>query len=379
MSDTSKKSARIPRSFNVDDASVQEALSAATPKPAKNTQAKSKPTAGPKKPKAFSPAKNFVPTDDLAAQRLTQEQADELTALTPPPLPSQHKRFRWSRLFFGAVAALVSLAFGLWVDGLIRSLFARQDWLGWLAIALTGLIVLSAIVIIARELLALRRIAKIDSTRAAASAAHESNNVKQAKALVADLINLQSASSINASGRSQMQSLSTEIMDGRDLVLLAERNLMGPLDAKARSLILGAAKRVSVVTAISPRAIVDVGYVLIENARLIRALSELYGGRPGTLGFFRLARTVVTHLAITGSIAVGEGLLQQVVGQGLAARLSTRLGEGVVNGLLTTLIGISAMDVCRPMPYLKLTRPSAGDFLSELTGITKNPEASKKP
>ncbi|MEM9677290.1 MAG: TIGR01620 family protein [Pseudomonadota bacterium] len=379
MSDNSKKSARTPRSFSVDDASVQEALSAATPKPAKNTRAKSKPTPGSKKPKAFSPAKNFVPTDDLAAQRLTQEQADELTALTPPPLPSQHKRFRWSRLFFGAVAALVSLAFGLWVDGLIRSLFARQDWLGWLAIALTVLIVLSAIVIIARELLALRRIAKIDSTRAAASAAHESNSVKQAKALVADLINLQSASSINASGRSQMQSLSTEIMDGRDLVLLAERNLMGPLDAKARSLILGAAKRVSVVTAISPRAIVDVGYVLIENARLIRALSELYGGRPGTLGFFRLARTVVTHLAITGSIAVGEGLLQQVVGQGLAARLSTRLGEGVVNGLLTTRIGISAMDVCRPMPYLKLTRPSAGDFLSELTGITKNPEASKKP
>ncbi|MEL6735537.1 MAG: TIGR01620 family protein [Pseudomonadota bacterium] len=258
-----------------------------------------------------------------------------------------------------------------------RCLPAKTGWV--LAIALTGLIVLSAIVIIARELLALRRIAKIDSTRAAASAAHESNNVKQAKALVADLINLQSASSANASGRSQMQSLSTEIMDGRDLVLLAERNLMGPLDAKARSLILGAAKRVSVVTAISPRAIVDVGYVLIENARLIRALSELYGGRPGTLGFFRLARTVVTHLAITGSIAVGEGLLQQVVGQGLAARLSTRLGEGVVNGLLTTRIGISAMDVCRPMPYLKLTRPSAGDFLSELTGMTKNPEASKKP
>ena len=28
-----------------------------------------------------------------------------------------------------------------------------------------------------------------------------------------------------------------------------------------------------------------------------------------------------------------------------------RLGEGVLNGLLTARIGLSAMAVCRPMPY----------------------------
>ena len=65
---------------------------------------------------------------------------------------------------------------------------------------------------------------------------------------------------------------------------LAERELMGPLDAEARRLVVAAAKRVSVVTAISPRAAVDMLFVLINALALIRRLAVLYGGRPGTLG-----------------------------------------------------------------------------------------------
>ncbi len=49
-------------------------------------------------------------------------------------------------------------------------------------------------------------------------------------------------------------------------------------------MIANAARRVSVVTAVSPRALVDIGYVLFEAARLIRMLAFLYGGRPGFFG-----------------------------------------------------------------------------------------------
>ena len=114
----------------------------------------------------------------------------------------------------------------------------------------------------------------------------------------------------------------------------------------------------------------------MENTRLIRALADLYGGRPGTLGFWRLARNVVGHLAVTGSIAIGEGLVQQIVGHGIAAKLSSRLGEGVVNGLLTARIGISAIDICRPLPFSAKYRPSVGDFMSELTSFTQQEATS---
>ena len=148
---------------------------------------------------------------------------------------------------------------------------------------------------------------------------------------------------------------------------LAERELLAPLDRKARALIVNASKRVSIVTAVSPRAVVDLLYVLYEAVRLIRAMAELYGGRPGTLGMFRLLRDVLAHLAVTGSIAVGDSLVQQVLGHGLASKLSARLGEGVINGLMTARIGIAAMDLCRPLAFRTLKRPGIGDFIADLT------------
>lgn len=96
-------------------------------------------------------------------------------------------------------------------------------------------------------------------------------------------------------------------------------------------------------------------------------MAELYGGRPGTLGMFRLLRDVLAHLAVTGSIAVGDSLVQQVLGHGLASKLSAQLGEGVINGLMTARIGIAAMDLCRPLAFHALKRPGIGDFIGDLT------------
>jgi putative membrane protein len=158
----------------------------------------------------------------------------------------------------------------------------------------------------------------------------------------------------------------SEIKDGRDLLKLAERDLVAPLDQRARTLISGAARRVSVVTAVSPHAFFDVAYVLWEALRLIRRLAALYGGRPGTLGLFRLTKAVLGHLAVTGSIAVGDTILQQIVGHGVAGRISTKLGEGVVNGLMTARIGLSAMDICRPLPFLARERPRLKDLAGNL-------------
>ena len=60
-----------------------------------------------------------------------------------------------------------------------------------------------------------------------------------------------------------MQAHLSEIIDGADLIRLAERELMAPLDREARQLVSNAAKRVSIVTAVSPRAAIDIFFVLI--------------------------------------------------------------------------------------------------------------------
>ena len=49
----------------------------------------------------------------------------------PVPLPPVRRRFAWSRLFFGAVAGILSLAVGLWLDQYDQSrLLPRMC--GWL-------------------------------------------------------------------------------------------------------------------------------------------------------------------------------------------------------------------------------------------------------
>ena len=169
-----------------------------------------------------------------------------------------------------------------------------------------------------------------------------------------------------ARGRARLESHRGDIIDGRDLVLLTERELMTPLDHEARRLVSAAAKRVSVVTAVSPRASVDMLFVLFNTVGLIRKLATLYGARPGMLGFIRLFRHVVSHLALTGGMAATDSIIQQVIGHGLAAKLSARIGEGVLNGLLTARLGLAAIDVTRPLPFSALPRPSLNDLAGSL-------------
>ena len=296
-------------------------------------------------------------------------ESDDVEAREPPPAIAPRRRSRLGAIFLAALAALLSLAIGLWTDRLIRDLFDRYDWLGWAAVAAAAVAALTLAVILVRELAALSRLASVEKIRRRALDAIARDDAKAARAVVAELTAFMSGKPETAAGRRALGDLRDEIIDGANLVRLAEAEILVPLDAEAKLLILDAAKRVSIVTAVSPRALVDLAYVVFESGRLIRRLAELYGGRPGTLGFFRLARDVLAHLAVTGSLAAGDSLVQQLVGHGLAARLSAKLGEGVVNGMMTARIGIAAMETARPLPFSAVRRPGVSDFLSALTAF----------
>ncbi|UFS76731.1 YcjF family protein [Tardiphaga sp. 37S4] len=282
------------------------------------------------------------------------------------PLRSVRTGFRWGTLFWTGLGGLVLLGTGLGVTQLVRDLFAINDGLGFLGLGFAALVSIALIAIIAREALSLMRLATIEKLHTRALAVIASDDHAESRAVLADLLKLAHANPRLARARTALQGHADDIIDGADLIRVAERELMSPLDIEARRLVSVAAQRVSVVTAVSPRAVVDVLFVAAAAVRLVRQLAKLYGGRPGTLGMITLMRHAISHLAITGGMAASDSMIQQVLGHGIAAKLSQRLGEGVLNGLLTARLGLAAIDVTRPLPFTALPRPQLGDLAKDL-------------
>ena len=298
----------------------------------------------------------------IAAEPAVETPADNLPAVIAP----RKRRTPWGALFWSSLSGLVVMALGLAVTNLVEDLFARAPWLGAIGLALALVAGLALLAVVTREIVGLARLVTVEALRQRATAVLDSDDRDSGRTLVADMLSLTKRIPTLARARARLSDYQGDIIDGRDLVRLAERELMGPLDVEARRLVVAASKRVSVVTAISPRAAVDMIFVLINALRLVRQLAVLYGGRPGALGVLKLLRQVVSHLAVTGGVSLTDSVVQQVVGHGIAARLSARLGEGMVNGLLTARLGLLTIDLVRPLPFHELPRPVLNDLASTL-------------
>jgi putative membrane protein len=285
--------------------------------------------------------------------------------LEAPVLPAR-PGLRWGAVFWTALGGLVLLGLGLSITHLIEDLFARNEGLGFVGLGCAAVAALALTAVIAREAIGLARLATIEKMHLRAAQVLLTDDRAASRTVVTDLLQLAHQNPQLARARATLQRHADDIIDGADMIKLAERELMTPLDQEARRLVSSAAQRVSIVTAVSPRALVDVLFVFVASLRMIRQLARLYGGRPGTLGMIRLMRHVIAHLAVTGGIAASDSMIQQMLGHGIAAKLSERLGEGILNGLLTARLGLAAIDVTRPLPFTALPRPALADLARDL-------------
>jgi putative membrane protein len=308
----------------------------------------------------------FVPPEPAPANA---EDTGGLPAARVQALPGLSRGWRWGSILLGALGGLVSLIASLWLYDWVLALIARDDWIGWVAMGLLGLVLFALLMIIIREAAGLLRLGRLGKIRHEADSAARQNDKALAIDVTDRLKRFYAGREDLAWGLERLAEHEHDIMNAEELLRLDERTLIAPLDPVARSLVAASAKRVSVVTAVSPNAVIDMLFVASENLRMLRKLATLYGARPGTLSLLKLARMVVTHIVLTGGIALGDDVIQQVIGHGLTARLSARLGEGLFNGALTTRIGIATIDVCRPLPYVEQQRPRFRELVAEVAGM----------
>ena len=290
--------------------------------------------------------------------------------------PRLRKGPAWGRLFFSAVAALIGLyavnALMAWIQRLMNT----GGPLSWLLLALAALAALSAFALVLSELFGLLRLKKLRGLHEEAETAIATGDAHAAVQVFDHLIQHFRHRPDLAWPLARLKEVDTALIAPADLLMLAEKELLAPLDGRAHDLILTSARRVALLTALLPTPFLDLLIVIWQLLKLVRALSTLYGARPGWIGSVKLMRMALVHLAVTGTLALSDTFVQTILGRGLAGRLSARFGEGVINGIMTARIGISAMEIVRPLPFKALPAPS---WRSMARALMRGSEPDKPP
>lgn len=329
MSDATERkptSPRAPRVFTLDDPALE-------------------------KP-ATDPVEQPITSRARAAGNNETTQGRARPQLRPLSTNDLKRGLRWGSILFSAMMSLATLAAGLWFTRFVSVAVERNDWLGWVATVLFTTIAVALCVLVLREVIGFSRLAKLSKLRKTLTALTANPDLKTEKQSVRDLASHYANRPDAAWGLARLNDHANDVLAPGELLRLADREVLAPIDAEARRTIMVSGRRVATVTALSPMAWIAVGFVFFENVKMFRTIAGLYGGRPGVIGGLRLARLVVGHIIATGGIAMTDDLLGQFLGQDMLRRLSQKLGEGAFNGALTARLGVAAVEVTRPMPFI---------------------------
>lgn len=298
------------------------------------------------------------------------EPAPQGQAMTTAAALAARPVSRLARWFWSFLVLLITTVASVAAWNFVTNLVTQNLYLGYAVAALFGLFLFVVLLIVIKELSAFARLGRIDRIQHAADAALASEDLTAARAVVNDLTGLYAARDDTKWGRDKLKDRQADMFDASALIALADTEVLGPLDAAARREVEAAARQVATVTALVPLALADVVAALGSNIRMIRRIAEIYGGRSGTLGSWRLTRAVLSHLVATGAVAVGDDMLEPILGGSLLGKLSRRFGEGLVNGALTARVGVAAIEVCRPLPFAEGKRPSVRSIVkTALSGL----------
>jgi len=280
----------------------------------------------------------------------------------PPPPPTRP----WARLLWGAGGLLLALLLGLEAYDWLTYWLARSPFLGGLGAGLIGLTVAGALGLLAREWLSLRRLARLEDFRHEAQRMLGSSVHGQADRLLQPIERLYRDREPIAARIERFHATASDALDDGERLQLFARTVLAPLDRRAYQLVKNAARDIGALTALSPLGLLDSAIVLARTLMMLRAIARLYGVRPGAVASLALLRRALRNVLAAG---VGELLSDaavETVGASLLSVLSARAGQGVVNGLLAARLGLSAMQLCRPLPFQKDELPSFKQLRAEI-------------
>ncbi len=287
-------------------------------------------------------------------------------AVVEEPSPVAPKRRPWWRLVLGAGAALLIALLGLEAYDLLVDLFSRSALLGGVFSLMIGLVSIGAIGLVGREMLGLRRLARIEDLRHQSEPLLGSEVCGRVDPLLDRIAQLYQGRTELTAPIEQFHAQASDALDDGERLQLFARTVLAPLDRQAEEVIKAGARDIGVLTALSPLGLLDSLIVLARTFTMVRRLATLYGIRPGGATTVTLLRRAIRNVLVAGIGELAGDAAVEAVGASLLSVLSAKAGQGMVNGLLAAKLGLSAMQLCRPLPFKEDELPSLKRLRAEL-------------
>ncbi|EKT57430.1 YcjF family protein [Providencia sneebia] len=313
---------------------------------------------------------NFIPVDIEIEQDIQEGEVESLIneALKP-------KRSFWRRLV-GVAAGIFGISVVAQLVIWTHTSWVTNDWTALGTAAAGGLIVVAGAGSIVTEWRRLYRLRERAEERDVARELLHSHGMGQGK-LFCEKLAKQSALSPQHPAIQRWQATIHETHNDREVIELYSQLVQPILDEQARKEISRSSAESALMIAVSPLAIVDMAFIAWRNIRLINRIAAIYGIELGYYSRIRLFRLVLLNIAFAGASELIREVGMDWLSQDITARLSTRAAQGIGAGLLTARLGIKAMELCRPLPWIN-DKPRLSDFRGQLLSQLKAAIPNKK-
>jgi putative membrane protein len=132
---------------------------------------------------------------------------------------------------------------------------------------------------------------------------------------------------------------------------LVERHVLREMDRMAVERIRLAVMHSFGLIALSPTPITDTALFAWRATRLVREIAGIYGLRPSAFGAIWLLRQVISDAALIAAADLATDALATLLGDKIAARLSSPIAEGSVAAYRMARFGLLTIERCRPVPF----------------------------
>lgn len=313
---------------------------------------------GPIRPFELTPDDPRVRASEPVLEQPALEESAELTPTPPVGRPRRGAAY-WFKLSLALLVLTVLVGqFVLWVRDLM-------DASPWLAGPLGALAVVAAVTgtgLAWRGLSRWRTLDERAEIRGQIQRLSGSELHGEAPALLAEVSGLIRPVPGMAPALARYDGQISDALADGERIQLYERVVLSELDEQAVRIVGMGARDIAVLTAVTPTGLLDALVVLTRTFSMLQRLAGLYGVPPDRMTVLRLMRLSFRNAALAGAADVLTHATTEHLGASFMSILSAKAGQGAGNALLAGRLGLQAIRLLRPLPFIARKPPRLVDL-----------------